>query len=143
MVLMALLAVGREGLETALFLWAAPGHRRRPPTRSSVPCSASPPRSSSACSSTRGAVRLNLARFFTWTGALLIVVAAGVLAVRRARPAGGGHPARASNNLAFDVSDQIPPGSWYGTLLKGTSTSRRPRPWLEAVAWCAYVVPSR
>jgi high-affinity iron transporter len=42
----------------------------------------------------RGAVRLDLRRLFSITGVLLIFVAAGCR-LRRARPAGGRHPARA------------------------------------------------
>jgi high-affinity iron transporter len=42
-------------------------------------------------------------------------------------------------NLAFDVSAQIPPSSWYGTLLKGTINFSPVTTWLELGAWIAYV----
>jgi len=43
------------------------------------------------------------------------------------------------NSLAFDVSAQIPPSSWYGTLLKGTINFSPATTWLEAFAWLAYM----
>ncbi|MGD9701444.1 MAG: iron uptake transporter permease EfeU [Acidimicrobiia bacterium] len=140
LVIVAVLAVGREGLETALFLWAAAqatGSNTSPLIGAALGL---------ACAVVlgtliyRGAVRLDLARFFTWTGAFLIVVAAGVLSygihdLQEADVLPGLH------RLAFDVSEQIPPGSWYGTLLKGTVNFSPATTWLEAFAWIAYVVP--
>ena len=41
--------------------------------------------------------------------------------------------------LAFDVSEQIPPGSWYGTLLKGTINFSPATTWLELCVWFAYL----
>ena len=83
---------------------------------------------------------LDLARFFTWTGAALVVVAAGVLAygVHDLQEGGvlGG-----SDSLAFDISAQVPPGSWYGTLLKGTINLSPQTTVLQAVVWVAYIVP--
>ena len=46
------------------------------------------------------------------------------------------------NNLAFDVSEQIPPTSWRGTILKGTLNFSPATTWLEAIAWVAYLVPT-
>src|SRR5204862_1853793 len=87
------------------------------------------------------AVTLNLKTFFTWTGAALVIVAAGVLSY-------GVHDLQEAgilpglNNLAFDVSAQVPPASWRGTLLKGTLNFSPATTWLEAVAWVAYLVPT-
>ncbi len=88
----------------------------------------------------RGALRINLSTFFQVTGALLIVVAAGVLAY-------GVHDLQEAGilpgitNLAFDVSGVIAPDSWYGTLLKGTVNFQPDPTWLQTIAWVAYVVP--
>ncbi len=86
------------------------------------------------------AVTINLARFFTWTGAGLIVVAAGVLAygIHDLQEAGD---LPGLNSLAFDVSGAVPPDSWYGTLLKGVFNFSPATTWLEAAAWLLYVVP--
>lgn len=140
LVLLAALAVGREGLETALFLWAA----------AKATGSSTQPLLGSALGITtsivlgvliyRGAVRINLATFFRWTGGVLVLVAGGVLAY-------GIHDLQEAailpglNSSAFDVSSTIPPSSWYGTLLKGTFNFSPRTTWLELTAWVAYVIP--
>ncbi len=140
----ALLAVGREGLETAIFLWAATQAATRG-TGSSVEPLAGAALGLAVAAALgyliyRGAVRINLSRFFTVTGVFLIVVAAGVLAygvhdLQEARLLPGLH------TLAFDVSAQVPPTSWYGTLLKGVFNFSPATTVLEAVAWIGYVGP--
>jgi high-affinity iron transporter len=140
LVVTAFLAVAREGLETSLFLWAA---------AQSTGSGATPILGASLGIVTavvlgwllyRRAVSINLAKFFTWTGAGLILVAGGVLAY-------GVHDLQESrdlpglNSLAFDVSSAIPPDSWYGTLLKGIFNFSPATTWLEAAAWLLYVVP--
>lgn len=137
----AFMAVAREGIETALFLWA--GIRASGST--STPLLGALLGLATAVVIGvliyRGALRLNLARLFTWTGVALIVVAAGVLAygVHDLQEAGilpGLHA------LAFDVSEQIPPGSWYGSVLKGTVNFSPATTWLELAVWWAYLVPT-
>ena len=141
----AFLAVGREGLETALFLWSA--------TQAATDSSGSVigpllgallgilTAVAMGFAFYKGVLKINLSRFFKWTGAILIVVAAGVLAY-------GVHDLQEAgilpglNNLAFDVSEQIPPSSWLGTILKGTLNFSPATTWLEAIAWVAYLVPT-
>jgi high-affinity iron transporter len=142
----AALAVGREGLETALFLWAAT-QTATGATASAVP--AWQPVTGAVLGLAtavvlgyllyRGAVRINLSRFFTWTGGFLIVVAAGVLAygvhdLQEARILPG------LNSLALDVSGTVDESSWYGTLLKGVLNFSAQTTWLQAVVWTAYLV---
>jgi high-affinity iron transporter len=139
LMVVAMLAVGREGLETALFLWAAT--QAAGSTPSSLVGGALGLASAVLLGYLfyRGAVRINLGRFFTWTGAFLIVVAAGVLSygvhdLQEARILPG------LNALAFDVSDVIEPSSVLGTVLKGTFNFSPATTWLEAVVWVLYVV---
>lgn len=138
----AFLAVGREGLETALFVWA-----------SVHAASDGTPRPLAGVALGlatavflgwlfyRGALKINLARFFTWTGAMLVVVAAGVLAY-------GFHDLQEAGwipgltNLAFDISDTIPPDSWYGTLLKGVLNFQPDPTVLQVTVWLLYLIPT-
>ena len=140
--MVALLAVGREGLETALFLWAG---------AQATGASAAPLLGAALGLATAVAARLarvprrgaaQPARCSSPGPALfLVVVAAGVLAY-------GVHDLQEAgilpglNNLAFDVSAAVPPSSWYGTLLKGTVNFSPATTWLEAIAWMAYIVPT-
>jgi high-affinity iron transporter len=146
LVLVAALAVGREGLETALFLWAATQTATGAHTVSTVP--AWQPLTGAVLGIAtavalgyllyRGAVKINLTKFFTWTGAFLIVVAAGVLSY-------GFHDLQEAgimpglNSLAFDVSAHVDEGSWYGALLKGVFNFSPQTTWLQAVVWTAYL----
>ena len=138
--LVAALAVGREGLETALFLWAAAkatGSNTQPLAGAAIGLATA---IVLGVLLYRGAVRLDLAKFFRWTGGFLVFVAAGVLSY-------GIHDLQEAGILpglgrtAFDVSSTIPPGSWYGTLLKGTVNFSPRTTWLELIGWVAYVVP--
>ena len=118
LVIVAMLAVGREGLETALFLWAATQAAARGTGGTASPLLGAALGIAVAIVLGyliyRGALKINLTRFFTWTGVFLIIVAGGVLAyaVHDLQEA---HVLPGLNNLAFDVSHVIPPTSWYGT----------------------------
>ncbi|HKU35435.1 MAG TPA: iron uptake transporter permease EfeU [Paenarthrobacter sp.] len=140
LVLVAALAVGREGLETALFIWAA----AQATGESTLPLFGALLGLLAAAGLGyllhRGVLKVNLGKFFTWTGVGLIIIAGGVLAygVHDLQEAGilpGLH------NLAFDVSAAVPPSSWYGTVLKGTLNFSPATTWLEASAWLLYVIP--
>jgi high-affinity iron transporter len=137
-VAMAALAVGREGLETAVFFFAAAqaaGQTTEPLIGFLIGITVAV---LLAYLLYRGAVRINLGRFFTVTGFFLVFVAAGILAY-------GVHDLQEAailpglTTLAFDVSAAIPPDSWYGTLLKGFFNFSPQTTVLEAIAWTAYV----
>ena len=144
LIVVAMLAVGREGLETALFLWAATQAAARGNASTAAPLAGAALGIATAIALGylvyRGALTLNLGKFFTWTGAFLILVAAGVLSygvhdLQEARVLPGLHA------IAFDVSGVIAPGSWIGTLLKGTLNFSPTTTWFEATAWVLYVIP--
>ncbi|MFI6449879.1 iron uptake transporter permease EfeU [Kitasatospora sp. NPDC050543] len=137
----AFLAVGREGLETALFIWSAvqaTSDGVRPLVGALLGLLTSVVL---GWMFYRGALRINLARFFTWTGAMLVVVAAGVLAygvhdLQEAGWLGGLH------DQLFDISSTIPKDSWYGTLLKGVLNFQPDPTKLQAGVWAVYLVPT-
>ncbi|MFF3964133.1 iron uptake transporter permease EfeU [Streptomyces griseorubiginosus] len=112
------LAVGREGLETALFLWTtaqAAGESAGPLTGAAIGLVLA----AALCWGLyRRVLRINLTKFFTATGAVLIVIAAGVLGYGlRDLQEGGVLPGRTS--YAFDLSGSVDAGAWYSTLVQG------------------------
>jgi high-affinity iron transporter len=137
---MAFLAVAREGLETALLFYAA---------AAGMSSSIGPLVGIALGVLTAvalgvliyaGAIRVNLSRFFRWTGLLLILVAGGIFKY-------GVHDLQEAGVLpglrtyAFDLSASFDAGSWYGTLLGGLVNFTATPTVLETVAWVAYVVP--
>lgn len=135
----AFLGVGREGLETAIFFYAA---------AQAAESGATLPLIGFLIGLTaavvlgwlmyQGAIRINLSKFFRVTGVLLVLVAGGILAygihdLQEARVLPG------LNTLAFDVSATVPADSWYGTLLKGIFNFSPQTTVLEAITWLAYV----
>ncbi|MBS45004.1 MAG: high-affinity Fe2+/Pb2+ permease [Nocardioides sp.] len=147
--LVAALAVGREGMETGAILWAntqsATGRDLAPGTAtSSTPLVGALLGIATAVALGwliyRGAITIDLTRFFTWTGALLVLVAGGVLAY-------GVHDLQEIDvlpglgNTAFDVSGVISVDSWYGALLAGMFNFTPTPSVLEVVVWTLYVVP--
>lgn len=141
--LIAALAVGREGLETALFVWAATKTAVGDGDTSSGPLIGALVGLLVAVAvgylMYAGAVRINLRRFFAFTGGFLIVVAAGVLAY-------GIHDLQEAgflpglNTVAFDVSAAVPPSGLLGTLLKGIFNFSAAATVLEVLAWLTYVL---
>jgi high-affinity iron transporter len=136
---MALLAVGREGLETMAFFYAnvrtAEAGTREPLIGFIIGIAVA---IVLGWLIYRGAIKFNLGKFFTYTGVLLVFVAAGILGyglhdLQEARVLPG------LNTLAFDLSGPMPEDSWYGALLKGLLNYSAQTTVLQAVAWVAYV----
>lgn len=137
--LVGFLAVGREGLETAVFFYAT---AQSAGAGNNVPLLGWVVGIGGAIVLGlliyRGALRINLTTFFRWTGIFLVLVAAGILAY-------GFHDLQEAgvvpglSTLAFDVSHVIAPDSWYGTLLKGIFNFSPRTTVLEAAVWLLYV----
>jgi high-affinity iron transporter len=137
--LVGFLGVGREGLETAIFFYAtaeAAGSGNNLPLLGWVVGFGGAVVLGYLIY--KGALRINLTKFFRWTGVALIVVAGGILAygIHDLQEAG---VLPGLNTLAFDVSGTVDPGSWYAALLKGVFNFTPQTTVLQAVAWVLYV----
>ncbi|MGW0371768.1 iron uptake transporter permease EfeU [Streptomyces coeruleorubidus] len=138
LVLTSFLAVGREGLETALFLWTT----ARAANESAGPLTGAGIGLVLAAVLCWGLYRrvlsINLTRFFTATGAVLIVIAAGVLGYGlRDLQEGGVLPGGTA--YAVDLSGSVDAGSWYSTLLQGVLNLTPTMTWLQVVAYAGYL----
>lgn len=138
--LLSFLAVGREGLETAVFFYSAVQTAQNGTTQPLIGFAVGIAIAIVlAYLLYRGAVRFNISKFFMVTGVLLVFVAAGVLGY-------GLHDLQEGaflpglNTLAFDASNWLPETSWYGALLKGILNYSQQTTVLQAIAWVAYVV---
>jgi high-affinity iron transporter len=135
----AFICVGREGLETSVFLWAAVQSTGR--TTSPLVGAGLGLLTAAALGWLfyRQAIRINLAKFFKYTGIGLVIVAAGVLAYAIHDLQEGG-VLGGLNNTVFDISSTIPIDSWYGTLLKGTFNFNPAPTTYEFLVWLTYLI---
>ena len=133
----AFLAVIREGIETSVFIWSASrgtGEDTYPVIGASAGLLAA---AVLGYLIYRGSLKLNLGTFFKYTGAYLIVLAAGTLAygVHELQEIGW-FPVLES--YAYDVSGALPKGSVAETLLRGILVFRTTPSWLEVLTWVIY-----
>lgn len=88
-----------------------------------------------------GSVRLDLRRFFRWTGAFILIVAAGLLA----NSVNALHEAGLWNrwqDVVFDISGLLPADSPLGTVLSGIFGYIDAPTVSELVAYVGFLVPS-
>ena len=134
----AFLAVGREGVETALFVWtvaAASGQTLAPLAGAGVGVAVAV----LLCVLLyRSIVRFRVGVFFNRTAALLVVIAAGVLAYGLGDLQDAGVlPGRAW--VAFDLSRHLDPSSAWVTVVTGITNLRPAMTWLQVVAYLVYL----
>ena len=134
----AFLAVGREGLETTLFLWTA----ARASGTTAAPLIGAALGLAAAVTLCwllyRQAVRLNVGVFFSRTAIALIVIAAGVLAhglgdLQEAGLLPG------QRWVAFDLTAHVDPNSWWISLITGATELSPKMTVLQVVAWVVYL----
>ena len=140
LVVMAFLAVLREGFETAVFVLAV---LQQPSSNGIWPGVGVFLGIAVAVAIGwgiyRGGVKLNLAKFFKATGVVLVLVAAGLVmtAFHTAHEAGWLNLGQAQ---AIDLHWLVRPGTALASLLTGVLGLRASVAIIECVAWVAYVV---
>ncbi|MFE9103197.1 iron uptake transporter permease EfeU [Actinomadura geliboluensis] len=141
----AFLAVGREGLETALFLWTNISNSSEGSTQPIIGAVLGLAVAIAlGYLLYRGGLKINLRRFFTWTGAALIVVAAGVFGygfhdLQEAEVFPGLNAVALEPHLFFAKFGTA--GDWMQTVFQGVLNVTPQITWLQLVMWAAYLVP--
>jgi high-affinity iron transporter len=140
LIAMAFLAVIREGFETAVFLLAAFSSALSPVQAVLGVLLGVGVAVGLGYLIYRGGITLNLSRFFRITGAVLVLVAGGLVmsTLRAAYEAGW---LTVGQQPALDLSVIARPGSISESLLTGMLGIRAELPIVEGVAYLLYVVP--
>jgi high-affinity iron transporter len=133
----AFIAVAREGIETALLVFDSFSRALGVPFAGLVTGVAASVAIGVAVYI--GAVNVNLRIFFRVTGALLILVAAGILRygitdLQEANVLPG------LTDYAFDISGVLVPGTWYATLLEGMFNIVAAPTVLAFTAWALFLL---
>ncbi len=161
LVAIGFVSVAREGIETTLLLWSMVQSFGDAPAALLGALLGLAAAVVVGVLIARGAVRLDLRRFFAWTGGFLVIVAAGVLAyaVMDLQEAGAlpgpftsAAPVDAVTGAvgvgwaalpfgwAFDLTGVIPPDSAAAAVLQATIGFMPRMTWLQVIAWSLYIV---
>jgi FTR1 family protein len=141
LVAMAFFAVIREGLETVVFLLAVFQNAEDPGSAGVGAVLGLAAAVVVGLLIYGGGVRINLARFFRVTGAVLVLVAAGLVAstLHTAHEAGW---LNFGQGQALDLSWLVVPGSWTSALLTGM-LGWQPQPThAELIGYLLYLIPA-
>ena len=154
-------SVAREGIETTLLLWSMVQSFGDAPSALLGALLGLLTSVALGWALARGMVRIDLRVFFAWTGAFLVLVAAGVLAyaihdLQEAGALPGPFTADAPIDpatgavavgwaafpfgWAFDVTAAIPPGSPLAAILQATVGFMPQMSWLQVIAWVVYLL---
>jgi len=140
LILMVFFAVAREGLESVFFLLAA----FQQSEGAAAPLGALLGVVLAAAVGYgifKGGLKLNLRRFFRWTGVFILIIAAGILA----NSVMALHEAGIWNHfqtVVFDMSDILPLDSTLGSVLAGIFGYIATPTVSEVVAYVAFLVPA-
>lgn len=140
LVAMAFLAVLREGFETSVFLLAAFNDATDTTAAGAGAVLGLVAAVAIGLGLYRGGVRINLTRFFRFTGLVLVFVAAGLLATA----AHTAHEAGWINSFqsqALDLSWLVQPGTVSGSLLTGMLGLQPTPTVIEVTVYLAYAIP--
>jgi high-affinity iron transporter len=140
LVVMAFLAVLREGLETAVFMLAAFQQSDRPGLTGTGALLGVAVAVVLGYLIYRGGVKINLSKFFRVTGVVLVLVGAGLLAFAVHTAHEGGW-LNILLDRAVDLRWLIDPGSVQSALITGMFGIQPEPTWGEAIAFLAYAVP--
>lgn len=137
---MAFFAVLREGLETVVFLLATFQQNLgiQAPVGALFGYAAAV---AVGVGIYQGGIRINLRRFFKWTGAFIILVAAGLLAsgVRAFHEAGVWNSLQ---TVVFDASGILPNNGFVGSLLAGFFGYNDAPTVSEVIVYFGYLIPT-
>jgi len=154
------ISVAREGIETTLLLWSMVQSFGDAPSALLGAVLGLASAVALGWLLARGLLRLNLSVFFAWTGVILVIAAAGVLAYAFMDLAEAGvvpGPFSAAAPIdpvtgavavgwgafpfgwAFDLSAAIPPGSPLAAILQATVGFMPRMTWIQVVAWVLYI----
>ncbi|TPW75832.1 iron uptake transporter permease EfeU [Schumannella soli] len=138
LVVLGIISVGREGIETAIFVWATVASTQDPVASFIGVVLGILTAVALAALISLGFLRIDLGRFFRWTGVVLVVVAAGVFAYgigdlqeAGVLPGVGVH--------AVNLAAVIPPTSWWGIVLAGLFNVTAEPTWLQVIVWALYI----
>lgn len=137
---LAFFAVGREGIETAVFIWNAIMQSKETATPvfgtflgifASVVL---------GYALYKGSLKINIGKFFRYSGAALVVVAAGMFSYAiHDLQEGGLIPG--SEDHAYNISSIINPDGFLGTVLGGSVNFSTEPTKLQVAFWFIYFIP--
>ncbi|PKQ33347.1 MAG: high-affinity Fe2+/Pb2+ permease [Actinobacteria bacterium HGW-Actinobacteria-11] len=161
LVAIGFVSVAREGIETTLLLWSMVQAFGDAPSALLGALLGLAAAVIVGWLISRGAVKLDLRRFFAWTGGFLVIVAAGVLAyalmdLQEAGALPGPFTAAAPLDpvtgavavggagfpfgWAFDVSSVIAPSGPLAAVLQATVGFMPAMTWVQVIAWTLYIL---